>query len=94
MERLVRWDQHSLTNYTHLRTKKGYLNQWRHKIKRVPSAMCRFCEVAEETEDHITFHFVKVEDPQSPIPAVPPKVTHRKGIRGRAVVVHGVPTHR
>ena len=25
--KFVRWDRHSLTNYTHLRTNKGHLNQ-------------------------------------------------------------------
>src|SRR4029077_21281859 len=29
-----------------------------------------------------------------PTPAVPPGVTHSKGTRGCAVVVHGIPTHR
>ena len=33
----VRWDRHSLNNYTHLRTNKGHLNHWRHKIKKASS---------------------------------------------------------
>ena len=66
MGKLVKWDRHSLTNYTHLRTNKGHFNQWRHKIKRAPSAMCRFCGVAEETGDHITFYCVGVDRPSIP----------------------------
>ena len=66
MGKLVTWDRYSLTNYTHLRTNKGHLNQWSHKIKKAPSATCRFCGLGGGTGDHVTFYWIGVERPSIP----------------------------
>ena len=49
------WDRVTATTYVHLRTNKGNLQSWRYRIGKADSPMCRFCNLGEETGDHVVF---------------------------------------
>ena len=49
------WDRHSATTYSQLRTGKGNLQSWKYLIGKADSPLCRFCNLEEETGEHIVF---------------------------------------
>ena len=59
----MKWDRHAVTNYPHLRTNKGNLRSGRYKIRKTDSPLCRYCNLEEETGDHLVFTCSELDRP-------------------------------
>ena len=56
----VSWNRRQTTTYSQLRTNKGALQSWKHRIEKAEDPGCRYCEGDEaETGDHIMFKYRK-----------------------------------
>ena len=56
----VSWNRRQPTTYSQLRTNKGALQSWKHKIGKAADPGCRYCEEDKaETGDHIVFECKK-----------------------------------
>ena len=52
----VSWNRRQTTTYSQLRTNKGALQSWKHRIGKADDSGCRYCEEGKaETGDHIMF---------------------------------------
>ena len=58
--KVVSWSRGQTTTYSQLRTNKGALQSWKHRIGRAEDPRCRYCKDSEaETGDYIIFRCKK-----------------------------------
>ena len=59
----VSWNRRQTTTYSQLRTNKGALQSWKHRLGKAEDSRCRYCEEGKaEAGDHIMFECMKWEN--------------------------------
>ena len=54
----TKWDRHTASTYTHLRTNRGNLASWRKVLGKVDRDVCRWCKRESETGEHLVFECI------------------------------------
>ena len=54
----TKWDRHTASTYTQLRTNWGNLASWRKVLGKVDRDVCRWCKRDSETEEHLVFECI------------------------------------
>ena len=52
---VTKWDRHTASTYTQLRTNRGNLASWRKVLGKTVRDICRWCKRGSETGEHLVF---------------------------------------